>query len=109
MIAFCLAALSLARVAARGFRLPSSDSLAIIIEVTVRNTLLGLLLITSMFPAELPLPPHGPDPAAIEAARNGCTFVVLFYGGVSLVASILPIHWHRRRVTAPKFSGSAGD
>lgn len=108
VVLFCIAAQNMALLATKGFRLPPSDSLAIVIEVTVRNTLLGLLLITSMFPADLPAPPLGPDPQAVDAARNGCTFVVLFYGGFSFVASIAPIHWHRRRLAAVTPSPSGG-
>ena len=97
VVLFCIAAQNMALLGSRAFRLPRQDVLAIVVEVTVRNTLLGLLLITSMFPTDLPLPPYGPDPEAVEAARNGCTFVVLFYGGVSFVASIIPINRHRRQ------------
>ncbi len=63
------------------------DVVAIGIEATVRNVYLGLLLAVTIFPA-----------GAKNAALGGDVFfVLLFYGGASLVLS-LPLAWRFRRV-----------
>jgi len=68
-------------------RLPRADRLALAIEVTIRNTNLGLLIKASVLPAR----PGVPDPVG-----DGVFFVALLYGGVALAVAMLPLVWGRR-------------
>jgi len=86
---FCLGAVYLTRLFAYMCGTVDRDSFAIFIEVAVRNGLLALLVVTSMFPAHLLAPEAGADGQMIAGARDGCMFVVLFFSGVALVVGIL--------------------
>lgn len=100
IIVFCLGAVSLARLFATACGTVDRDSLAIVIEVAVKNGLLALLVLTSMFPAHR-LAQAGPNAQMIAAARDGCIFVVLFFSGVALITGILSaLRW--RRILAPR-------
>jgi bile acid:Na+ symporter, BASS family len=100
IIVFCLGAVILARLLATACGTGQRDSLAIVIEVAVKNGLLALLILTSMFPSHI-LAAAGPDAQMIAAARDGCIFVVLFFSGVALATGILSaLRW--RRILAPR-------
>jgi BASS family bile acid:Na+ symporter len=86
IIIFGLGALYLTRLCAFACGLVDRDSLAIVIEVVVKNGLLALLVVTSMFPAELLANKQSEDAKLIVAARDGCIFVVLFFSGLAIVS-----------------------
>jgi BASS family bile acid:Na+ symporter len=75
----------------RALRLPAADRAAIAIEVTIRNTNLGLLLKASLFPAV---------PGVADPLADGVLFVVLLYGGFALPA-VLPVTVLQRRARPP--------
>ena len=60
--------------------------------------LLAVLLLTTMFPREALSTGDPAQRALIEAARNGCTYVVLLYGGISLVAGAISAAQRRKRL-----------
>ena len=91
VIVFCLVIQQIGQLSAVAFRLPARDCFAVMAEVTIKNSLLGLLLLTSMFPGDLTADQAGPEAEIIAAARDGCVFVVLFYGGVALVAGAVSV------------------
>jgi len=99
IIVFCVGAIYLARLFAYACGTVDRDSFAIVIEVAVKNGLLALLILTSMFPAHM-LAQAGPDAQMIAAARDGCIFVVLFFSGVALVTGILTALRRRRTLAA---------
>lgn len=99
VIVFCIGAVVLARLFAHLCGTVERDSFAIVIEVAVKNGLLALLVLTSMFPAHV-LAEAGPDAHMIAAARDGCIFVVLFFSGVALATGIVSA-LHSRKVLAP--------
>lgn len=68
-------------------RLPVRDSFAVAIEVVVRNAHLGVLLKASLFPA-------GDEKAGLMG--GGVLFVVLFYGGISLLMGGFEVVSRRR-------------
>ncbi|GFO81162.1 MAG: hypothetical protein A49_07890 [Methyloceanibacter sp.] len=82
VIVFCIGAVVLARLFAHVCGTVERDTFAIVIEVAVKNGLLALLVLTSMFPNHM-LAEAGPDAYLIAAARDGCMFVVLFFSGVA--------------------------
>jgi len=74
------------------------DSLAIVIEVVVKNGLLALLVLTSMFPNDMLAGKDEEEASLIVAARDGCMFVVLFFGAFSIVAgSSFSLRGRKRR------------
>ncbi len=100
IIVFCLGAVILARLFARACGTAERDAFAIVIEVAIKNGLLALLIITSMFPARMMAALDGPHAQMIVAARDGCIFVVLFFSGVGLVIGMLSaLRW--RKILAP--------
>jgi BASS family bile acid:Na+ symporter len=99
IIMFCLGAVYLTRLFAYMCGTVDRDSFAIFIEVAVKNGLLALLVVTSMFPAHLLAP--GADGQMIAAARDGCIFIVLFFSGVALVIGILSALRRRRTSASP--------
>jgi len=101
IIVFCLGAVALARLFAYASGTVDRDSFAIVIEVAVKNGLLALLIITSMFPAHRMAAEAGPNAQMIAAAHDGCIFVVLFFSGVALITGILTA-LRRRRISAPQ-------
>ena len=100
VIVFCLGAVSLARLFTTACGTVDRDSFAIVIEVAVKNGLLALLVLTSMFPSHR-LEQAGDDAHMIAAAHDGCIFVVLFYSGVALVTGILAALRRKRKAPAP--------
>jgi BASS family bile acid:Na+ symporter len=86
IIVFGLGALYLSRLCTFACGLADRDSLAIVIEVIVKNGLLALLVVTSMFPAEMLANRETEGAKLIIAARDGCIFVVLFFSGLAIVA-----------------------
>ena len=101
IIVCCLGAVYLSRGFAAVCGTVERDQLAIVIEVAVKNGLLALLILTSMFPAHMLAAASGPDAHMIAAARDGCIFVVLFFSGVALVTGILTA-LRRRKALAPR-------
>ncbi len=99
VLVFCLGAVLLARLLATACGTVERDSLAIVIEVAVKNGLLALLIVTSMFPAHR-LAQAGPDAQMIAAARDGCIFVVLFFSGVALATGMLTALRARKALAA---------
>lgn len=93
---FGVGALLLTRLCAFACGMVERDALAIVIEVVVKNGLLALLVVTSMFPNEMLSGGEGQEINGqavthqafnpIVAARDGCIFVVLFFSGFALIA-----------------------
>jgi BASS family bile acid:Na+ symporter len=96
LVALALAAQALALLVTRATRMSGTDSVAVAIEVTVRNTNLALMLKASLFPVT----PGVPDPFA-----DGVLYIALMYGGIALpvVSPLVAIH---RRSAAPKPASS---
>lgn len=69
--------------------LSRSETAAINIEITVRNTNLGLLIKASLLPAVVGVA----DPVGDHAF-----FTILLYGGLMLILSGAMVPWHRRRM-----------
>lgn len=96
IIVFCVGAVFLARLAAYACGMVQRDSLAILIEVAVKNGLLALLVLTSMFPSHMLAVRADPEAQMIVAARDGCIFVVLFFSGVALITGIvIALRWRK--------------
>lgn len=83
---FGFGALFLGRLATFASGLAERDAVAIVIEVVVKNSLLALLVVTSMFPNEMLEGQEGEGAELIAAARDGCIFVVLFFSGFAMLA-----------------------
>lgn len=75
----------------RVLRVPTADRAAIEIELTVRNTNLGLLIKASLFPAIVGVS----DPVGDQVL-----FTVLLYGGLMLLIGMFQIVAFRRRLPA---------
>lgn len=105
IIVFGIGALYLAQLCAFASGMVERDSLAIIIEVTLKNGLLGLLVVTSMFPSHVLGGEGGPDSNIIVAARDGCIFVVLFFSGFALIAGTFTA-LQGRKARAPRGAAS---
>jgi BASS family bile acid:Na+ symporter len=88
---FVTAIQAVAAVAGRLARLERRDVVAIVIEVTIRNTNLGLLVKASLFPAVAGI---------VDPLADAVLYVVLIYGGVATLWAIPLLVWHRR-VAAP--------
>ena len=86
IVVFGVGALWLTRLCTFACGMLDRDSLAVVIEVVVKNGLLALLVITSMFPSEILAGKDEEQASLIAAARDGCIFVVLFFGAFSIVA-----------------------
>lgn len=99
IIVFCVGAVQLARFAANTCGLPERDCLAIIIEVAIKNAMLALLLLTSMFPSDILAAQVGPQAEIFAATRDGCIFVVLFFSGVALITGFVSV-LKRRKILA---------
>ncbi len=71
-------------------------SFTIFIEVAVKNGLLALLVLTSMFPSHMVAENAGPEAQIIAAARDGSIFVVLFFSGVAMITGFLSVlRWRK--------------
>jgi BASS family bile acid:Na+ symporter len=108
IIVFCIGAVYLARFAAYACGMVRRDSLAIIIEVAVKNGLLALLVLTSMFPSHMLTAQAHPEAQMIAAARDGCIFVVLFFSGIALITGIVSALRSRRILALDSSSSTAG-
>jgi bile acid:Na+ symporter, BASS family len=100
IILFCLGAVALARIFAHACGTADQDAFAVVIEVAVKNGLLALLIITSMFPAHRMTADAGPNAELIAAAHDGCIFVVLFFSGVALITGISAALRRRRKLAS---------
>lgn len=67
------------------------DVFAVFIEVTVRNTNLGLLVKAALFPAV---------EGVVDPLANAVLYVVLIYGGIAALWALPLLFWHRRAVSA---------
>jgi bile acid:Na+ symporter, BASS family len=105
---FGVGALFFTRICAFACGLAERDALAIVIEIVVKNSLLALLVVTSMFPQEMLSGGEGQNidasgvnnqhASTILAARDGCIFVVLFFSGFALIAgSLASLRGRKRR------------
>ena len=72
----------------RAFRLPSHERVALMIEATLRNGNLGILVKASLFPAVA---------GQADPIGDAMLFSVMFYGAIGLVASLPATVWHRHR------------
>ncbi len=98
IIVFGIGALYLTRLCAFACGMVERDSLAIVIEVTVKNGLLALLVVTSMFPSRMLVTEGSQVGRMVIAAHDGCIFVVLFFSGFALVAgSVTALRGRKRR------------
>jgi BASS family bile acid:Na+ symporter len=68
--------------------LRSHERLALVIEATLRNANLGVLVKASLFPAVA---------GQIDPIGDAMLFAVLLYGGLGLLTAVPPTWWHRRR------------
>ena len=75
----------------RMLAVPTADRAAIGIELTVRNTNLGLLIKASLFPAVV---------GVIDPVGDQVQFTVLLYGALMLLIGGVQIGGFRRRVRA---------
>jgi BASS family bile acid:Na+ symporter len=89
VILMALAAMWLGYLAGALLRLPAADLFTVAIEVLVRNVQLGLLLKATLLPAA--------DPGESSLA-DGVLFVLLVYGGFSLVLGLSEVFAHRRGI-----------
>jgi hypothetical protein len=74
-------------VAARAASLRSNDRLAVVVEATVRNTNLAILVKASILPAVA---------GRADPLGDGMLFASLLYGGGALLAAVPPVLLHRR-------------
>jgi BASS family bile acid:Na+ symporter len=79
-------------------RLAGEDRLAIMVEVTVRNTNLALLIKASIFPAVT---------GQVDPIGDGMFFVALLYGGAALFLATPPVIANRRSTPAAPDVASA--
>ena len=86
ILLFCVGTMQLSMLPFRLLRWSPADTVAVGIEVTMRNINLALLLTALLFPAQNPL-------------GSGVLFVVLYYGGTALLAG-LPLALRYRRAMA---------
>ncbi len=93
LLALALLAQMVALAVTTATRMPGGDSVAVAIEVTVRNTNLALMLKASLFPVV----PGVPDPFA-----DGVLYIALMYGGIALPVVAPLVTVHRRRAAAAK-------
>jgi BASS family bile acid:Na+ symporter len=91
VLAFLLALTAMALLVPSLARLPWPDVAAIGIEVSVRNTNLGLLIKASLFPAVV---------GVADPVGDQVFFAVLLYGGVQLIAGAVLIALLRPRTPA---------
>ncbi len=89
VMAFIISLRVMSEVIPKLFRNSRDDVIAINIEITVRNTSLGLLIKASLLPAVVGVA----DPVADNAL-----FTILLYGGAMLVISGITVMGHRRRM-----------
>jgi BASS family bile acid:Na+ symporter len=88
MVLFAIGLQAVAFATGLGLRLPRADRLALAVEVTIRNTNLGLLIKASVLPAR---------PGVADPVGDGMFFVALLYGGVALGVAMIPLAWGRAR------------
>lgn len=88
VVALALAAQIVAVVVTRASGMRSTDSVAVAIEVTIRNTNLALMLKASLFPAIAGVP----DPFG-----DGVLYIALMYGALALPIVMPLVIFHRRQ------------
>lgn len=88
ILLLAIAAQVLAWIACRGAGLRGPDRLAILVEVTIRNTNLAILLKASLFPAEV---------GKVDPIGDGMFFAAALYGGFALLIATPPVLLARRR------------
>ena len=86
-----IGAQALAWLSCRGTRLVAQDRLAIVIEATLRNTNLAILLKASLFPAKA---------GVIDPIGDGMFFAAALYGGFALLLCVPPVVLARRKSSA---------
>ena len=86
VIGFAVAIQQLALWTTVALGLPPADRLAILVELTIRNTLLALLLLANL--------PAGTE---LDEVKAGAFFVILFYGAVGMAVALPPLLHYRRR------------
>lgn len=91
MLLFAALAQGAALVLGRLRSLPSPDTTAIAIELTVRNTNLAVLIKASLFPVT----------AAADPLADGVLYVALLYGGIAGPVALPLVFGHRRLARAP--------
>lgn len=96
VIGFSVAAQQVSLWTTVAFRFPPPDRLAIIVEVTIRNTLLALALYTLL-----------PSSEESEAVKAGAFFVILFYGGAAMLVALPPLLHYRKLADAAAAEGEA--
>jgi BASS family bile acid:Na+ symporter len=101
IFAMASAAQAIAWLVARLTRLAAEDRLAVMVEVTVRNTNLALLIKASIFPAVT---------GQVDPIGDGMFFVALLYGGAALFMATPPVVASRRSAKAMEMGAAeAGD
>ena len=95
---FCLGNVYLSRATSRAAELARPSGFAVTIEATIKNGLLGLLVLTSMFPSHILAERTERDAELIVAARDGCMFVVLFYSGAAMIVGFVSALRSRKSV-----------
>jgi BASS family bile acid:Na+ symporter len=91
ILLFCVGTMQLSMLPFRLLRWSRADTVAVGIEVTMRNVNLALLLTALLFPAANPL-------------GGGVLFAVLYYGGTALVAGV-PLAMRYRRALGSQAVG----
>ena len=88
VLALCVSAQALAWLCCRGAGLVARDRLAIVLEATIRNTNLAILLKASLFPAET---------GVVDPIGDGMFFAAALYGGIAMLIAAPPVVLARRR------------
>jgi BASS family bile acid:Na+ symporter len=72
------------------------DVFAVFIEISIRNTNLGLLVKASLFPAVR---------GVVDPLADTVLYVVLIYGALASLLALPLLLWHRRAATPPLSAG----
>lgn len=78
--------------ACRGAGLSPPDRTAVVIEATIRNVNLAVLVKASLFPAVA---------GQVDPIGDGMFFTALMYGGIAFLFATPPVWWARRRASLP--------
>lgn len=87
-LGFAVAVQALAWAGSRAARLPADEHLALVIEVTVRNTNLAVMVKALLFPAVA---------GRADPIGDGMLFVAVLYGAFGLLLATPVVLWNRRR------------
>jgi BASS family bile acid:Na+ symporter len=88
VFAMAAGAFALAWLVSRAARLSQPDRLAVVVEATIRNANLGVLVKASLFPAEA---------GRVDPIGDAMFFTVLMYGGIAMLFAAPPALLARRR------------